>query len=151
MLGTDGWIFDRRGADLMLTMLSEYVTNPTAESHAPLDMTPWTPDFVRGIVAALSIDSKELSLNEKGGVISFRNTVADRHCLMPPQQGRTQLFRRNCTNEELVQILQDPRVHTGKGSKRKLDWNHVSPVPDPIVSTPHGQGFLADQEPDTDC
>lgn len=161
VLGTDGWLFDRRGGDRMLTVLSKNDTDPTAKFHAPLGMTPWTPDFVRGMVSALSNDIEELSLNERSKVISFRNTIADVRinvyyttrtigtALYHPTQGRTQLFRRNCTNDELVQILQDPRVHTGKGYKQKYDGNHVSPVPDPVVLTPHGHGFLADQEAET--
>lgn len=32
-----------------------------------------------------------------------------------PKQGRTQLFRRNCTEKEVKDILKNPRLHTGKG------------------------------------
>ena len=34
-----------------------------------------------------------------------------------PKQGKTQLFRRNCTEKEVKQILKNPRTHTGKGYK----------------------------------
>lgn len=32
-----------------------------------------------------------------------------------PKQGKTQLFRRNCTENEVRNILKNPRIHTGKG------------------------------------
>ena len=32
-----------------------------------------------------------------------------------PNQGRTQLYRRNVDWSMLVQIMQNPRVHTGQG------------------------------------
>lgn len=35
--------------------------------------------------------------------------------LKHPTQGKTQLFRRQCTDKEMIQIFQDPRSHTGKG------------------------------------
>lgn len=32
-----------------------------------------------------------------------------------PKKGKTQLFRRNCTEAEVRAILKNPRLHTGKG------------------------------------
>jgi hypothetical protein len=32
-----------------------------------------------------------------------------------PKKGKTQLFRRNCTEKEVREILKNPRLHTGKG------------------------------------
>lgn len=32
-----------------------------------------------------------------------------------PKQGKTQLFRRDCTEAEVKKILANPRIHTGKG------------------------------------
>ena len=154
--GKDGWIFDRRGEHPMLTVLSEDENGPSTRFQASLGVAPWTPDFVRGVVATLSNEIEEVSLNEQSRVISFRNTSAGVRinvyyttrtigtALYHPSQGRTQLFRRNCTNDELIQILQDPRVHTGKGYKRKYRGDYAQP--DPVVTTPHGQGILADQE-----
>ncbi|KAG7363031.1 hypothetical protein IV203_026391 [Nitzschia inconspicua] len=160
VVDTGGWIFDRRRGDAMLTVLSEYInhTEQLMDFQTPAGLPPWTPDFVRGVVSALSGDLEEVSLNETSRVISFRNIVANvliniyyttrtiGTAMSHPTQGRTQLFRRNCTNEELVQILDDPRVHTGKGYKRKRDMKRGSSFPDRIVSTPHGQGILADEE-----
>jgi hypothetical protein len=36
-------------------------------------------------------------------------------CLVHPKKGKTQLFRKFCTKEEVEMILQNPRIHTGKG------------------------------------
>lgn len=36
-----------------------------------------------------------------------------------PTKGKTQLFRKNLTEKEVMQILKDPRKHTGKGYYRK--------------------------------
>ncbi len=36
-------------------------------------------------------------------------------CLFHPKLGRTQLFRRNVTPEQLAKIFENPRTHTGKG------------------------------------
>ena len=40
-------------------------------------------------------------------------------CLLHPKQGKTQLFRKHCTEKEVKEILKNPRVHTKKGYKRK--------------------------------
>lgn len=36
-----------------------------------------------------------------------------------PTQGKTQMFRRDITNNEYVNVLNDPRHHTGKGYQTK--------------------------------
>ncbi len=40
-------------------------------------------------------------------------------CIDHPKQGKTQLFRRNVTIEELEKIFENPRHHTGKGYHKK--------------------------------
>lgn len=35
--------------------------------------------------------------------------------LVHPKKGANQLFRRNCTEKEVMEILKNPRIHTGKG------------------------------------
>lgn len=32
-----------------------------------------------------------------------------------PKKGKTQLFRRHCTENQVMAILKNPRLHTGKG------------------------------------
>ncbi len=36
-----------------------------------------------------------------------------------PTKGKTQLFRRNVTSEQLEQLFKQPRTHTGKGYYKK--------------------------------
>ena len=71
----------------------------------------------------------KVSKRDSGHMLSFRHdgkrggvrinvyfttgTVAT--CLDHPQRGKTQLFRRNMTLEDLKKILDDPRTHTRKG------------------------------------
>eukprot|EP00027_Filamoeba_sp_ATCC50430_P013315 CAMPEP_0168565190 /NCGR_PEP_ID=MMETSP0413-20121227/13685_1 /TAXON_ID=136452 /ORGANISM="Filamoeba nolandi, Strain NC-AS-23-1" /LENGTH=86 /DNA_ID=CAMNT_0008596989 /DNA_START=46 /DNA_END=303 /DNA_ORIENTATION=+ len=35
-----------------------------------------------------------------------------------PSQGKTQMFRRELSNQEFSQVLDNPRSHTGKGYQR---------------------------------
>lgn len=62
---------------------------------------------------------------EKQSMISFMNagnrinvwltkmTVAT--CINHPKQGKTQLFRKNVSFDELDKIFKNPRIHTNKG------------------------------------
>lgn len=70
-----------------------------------------------------------LDYQENIGLISFgldgvrinvyltKMTVAT--CLNHPKKGKTQLFRKNVTEEILNQIFEYPRKHTGKGYYKK--------------------------------
>lgn len=40
-------------------------------------------------------------------------------CINHPKQGKTQLFRKNVSFDELDKIFKNPRVHTGKGYQTK--------------------------------
>jgi hypothetical protein len=115
----------------------------------------WDPNDVRAIAAAEG--ATEISSNEQSRVISFRSNAAGGAriniyyttqtvgtALSHPSQGATQLFRRNCTYMELANVFQNPRVHTGKGYKRKRD--ETSGLE--IILTPYGRGFLVDKEID---
>ncbi|KAL3906303.1 MAG: hypothetical protein SGILL_009323, partial [Bacillariaceae sp.] len=156
--GTGGWIFDKRGNETMATLLHED-RSPNVSTFSATSNTAWSIDFVRGIAAAVP-DIREISLNETSRVISFKNTQDEARinvyyttrtvgtAITHPNQGKTQLFRRNCTTEELVKVLQDPRVHTGKGYKRNLDRHgySIDGINPSRTSTEYGQGVLADQE-----
>lgn len=39
--------------------------------------------------------------------------------LKHPKQGKTQLFRKECSDEEVAKVFVDPRSHTGKGYQRR--------------------------------
>ncbi|MCP4974610.1 MAG: hypothetical protein GY931_00485 [Maribacter sp.] len=78
---------------------------------------------------ATSNNWKLLCIQDNIGMISFtkegariniyttKMTVAT--CLNHPKQGKTQMYRKNVSNEELGKIFKNPRVHTGKGYKNK--------------------------------
>ncbi len=151
--GDDGWVFDEREDYSMLQLLSEQRTIENGSAFAMNEGdTSWSPDFVRGIATAVEGVS-EISFNERSRVISFGTTESVNvrinvyyttrtigTALSHPSQGATQLFRRNCTTEELVKILENPRAHTGKGYKRRRN------NPSSLIDTPHGRGLLVDQE-----
>jgi len=74
---------------------------------------------------------EEVQCNTASRVIGFRRgeqrtnvyytTRTVGTCLNHPRQGKTQLFRRGVSHDGLVAILDDPRVHTGKGYYRRQD------------------------------
>lgn len=89
-------------------------------------------------VTLLSIRHGWLFLEEQPsiGMLSFCKDTTDSHhsflrinvyltkmtvstALQHPKQGKTQLFRRQVTPEELNKIFENPRVHTKKGYQRK--------------------------------
>jgi hypothetical protein len=86
-------------------------------------MGGFTLEQVRGI--AEKHDFSEISLNMESRVISFRKESARINvyyttgtvgtCLNHPTRGKTQLFRRNISLNELEALFQNPRSHTGRG------------------------------------
>ena len=71
----------------------------------------------------------ELDHQENIKMISFTNAV-DRvnvyyskmtvaTCIEHPKKGKTQLFRKRVSFQELIEIFKAPRVHTGKGYYKK--------------------------------
>jgi hypothetical protein len=65
-------------------------------------------------ISMLSMWRDEVRLN------IYTSTMTVGTCLNHPTQGRTQLFRKNVTLEELEVIFKKPRVHTGKGYQKKV-------------------------------
>ena len=121
--GTDGWIFDRRGDH---RMAYEIPVDFSDQPSTPNNQGGWTVEFVRGCAAAAKEGIEEIAFNNQNRVVSFRHPNGARinvyyttktigTALDHPTQGRTQLFRRNCTRDELIEILKNPRVHTGHG------------------------------------
>jgi hypothetical protein len=74
-------------------------------------------------------DWQYLTFQEDIGMLSFvkddmriniyttKMTVAT--CLNHPKQGKTQMFRKNVTPQEMEKIFKNPRHHINKGYKRK--------------------------------
>ena len=120
--GTDGWVFDLRGENHeMMRLVSSEPTSLYSKSDSSIN--GWDINFVRGMAETFNL--KEIALNETSRVISFQTSDKERvniyyttrtvgTALNHPSQGKMQLFRRNCSNEELKEIMQNPRVHTSK-------------------------------------
>ena len=67
---------------------------------------------------------KPLRLSSDGetelmGIDGWPTTKTIATYLQHPTQGRTQLFRRELSNDEVAEIFKNPRKHTGKGYHRK--------------------------------
>lgn len=147
--GTQGWVFDRRGDKIMMTLLS---TDPMVSGFQDLlegSGDGWSPDFVRGIASTVE-GVEEISYNETSRVISFRSNCAGARinvyyttrtvgtALDHPLQGKTQLFRRNCDPVELQLIFENPRIHTDKGYQRNSSG--------PTQTIAVGADFVVDSE-----
>jgi hypothetical protein len=153
VVGTEGWVFNRRrnGDQIMQMLKSKGLTNPEPFALGD-DQSPWDVSFIRGMAAAY--DLNEISHNTTSRCISFRNnndrinvyysTRTIGTALDHPSQGKTQLFRRECTVEDLKKIFQDPRSHTGKGYKRRPSGDGI--IREAVHSTPHGRGTYLDEE-----
>ena len=124
-VGKEGWVFDLRGDHVMMRQVS---SSPVVRNNSALSDGGWSIEFVRGMAAAFELT--EITLNETSKVISFQTDANERinvyyttrtvgTALNHPNQGATQLFRRRCSSEELREIMQNPRVHTGKGYKKR--------------------------------
>jgi hypothetical protein len=150
VIGTDGWIFDRRFDEPMMRLLKN--SAQTSEDFVLGDnQNPWNVDLVRGI--AIAYDIQEISHNVTSRCISFHNDSNVRinvyyttrtigTALDHPSQGKTQLFRRKCTIDDLKQILQNPRYHTGRGYKKRPREGEDGM----INSTPYGRGICFDDD-----
>ena len=88
------------------------------------DMGVWNHDFIRGVAAAVG-DLTEI--NAKYQVMKFKRNGVE-YSIFPhtktvetklrhPKQGLTSLKRTDCTDGDLLNILKDPRHHTGKGKR----------------------------------
>lgn len=124
--GQDGWVFDRRESCEMMRLVSSQRLAPGEDLQQ--SEIGWSVEFIRGVAMAFQL--KEIIHNETSRVISFKTDANERiniyyttrtvgTALNHPSQGATQLFRRNCSDEELREIMQNPRVHTGKGYKKR--------------------------------
>lgn len=119
---------------------------PEYESPSPAAVLPLSS--VRSV--AESEGYSESYFNENSKVISFckpgdttervrinvyytTGTVAT--CINHPKQGRTQLFRRNVSLEQLKEILTNPRVHTGQGYYRRSQ-RPSSPIEGDYIQEP---------------
>jgi hypothetical protein len=77
-------------------------------------------------ILAWEEDLVEIYFNYNSRVVSFSSGQGARinvywttgtvgTCIDHPVKGKTQLFRKNCDEQELRELMRDPRLHTGKG------------------------------------
>jgi hypothetical protein len=130
-----------------MELLEHNNAQPTMSSSST---DAWSIDFVRG--AAMASGVEEIMLNPQSRVISFRTpdnvrinvyytTRTIGTAMDHPAQGKTQLFRKNCTSQELADILANPRIHTGRGYKKQSHNGEMK-----VVQTQHGPGVLVEEE-----
>jgi hypothetical protein len=136
VIGTTGWVFDKRDGLIMMELLSSGTASSAMDLDSAMVENGWSPDFVRGVAATVD-GMEEISFNEQSRVISFRSADDVRinvyyttrtvgTALFHPLQGKTQLFRRDCDVSDLKAIFVNPRVHTDKGYQRKRKTGHAS-------------------------
>ena len=119
IVGTDGWLFDRRGRESMLKVLNE--GEPTSDDSVISSQQPsmavikpedgWTTEFVRGV--ASTVDRLyEVEYHPNSQVLCFESTdhvridvyCATRTVGVKPT-GKAYTWYRNCTPRALWQLL----------------------------------------------
>jgi len=119
---TEGWVFDKRKDHQMMVVISD-------DDVVNAQPGAWNVDFVRGMAATID-GMEEILFNPTSRVISFQDDAGVRSnvyyatqtigtVMDHPSQGKTQLFRRNCSVSELAEILKNPRTYIGRGYKRR--------------------------------
>lgn len=130
-----GWLFESRNGHVTLERVAvqgdvaDGNGGRTPDAPAPRAEAPLNVDVVRR--AAASRGYREVQHNEASRVLGFVSRDGQARInvyyttgtvgtsLEHPRQGRTQLFRRGITLAELIEILDNPRVHTGAGYHRR--------------------------------
>jgi hypothetical protein len=128
--GKDGWVFDRRAGRDVWMVVAKDLSPPGSTTDASAG-SGWSPDFVRGLAASIE-GVEEISFNPTSRLISFQKASDEEArinvyyttrtvgtALDHPRQSKTQLFRRECSPSEVIEIMKNPRVHTGRGYKSK--------------------------------
>ena len=131
--GTSGWLFTSSYSSGKPTLTAV----PPGQLHdaaspMPADAPQLPLESVRSL--ARRFDCREVQLNPASCVIAFTKQLPGTGAvrinvyyttgtvgtaLDHPDQGRTQLFRWGCSLDDLQRILDNPRVHSGRGYKRK--------------------------------
>ena len=121
VLGTAGWLFDKRNGVPMLSLLSED-TNVEDIDHDIVKFTTWTPDFVRGIAATVD-GVQELYYQKPGEILTYENTdgiVVKIFCttrtmcsiFQHSSKGTIKYFQRDCTPQDILVTLKMDLIET---------------------------------------
>jgi uncharacterized C2H2 Zn-finger protein len=110
VVGTHGWVFDRRDGVLVLELLS-------ADTKVAISMNkPWDPNFVRGVAATVDeITEVDIDMSvEDTGVLTFTRQSEDAvnvhvYCksrtVAVTEKGGRQVCKHNCTTKDLLSML----------------------------------------------
>lgn len=136
--GAPGWLFSTRWGETTMVPVAEVARGFVAPANLGTGAAPFSIEAVRAIARRHRAMAEKL--NETSRVISFQVPMYDElgteacarinvyyttgtvgTALDHPRQGRTQLFRRCVTLQELDAIFRNPRVHTGRGYQRRAN------------------------------
>ncbi len=99
----------------------QYAMMRIAELNVMANMYGWRNINVniesRLVSYAKMIDFKPIRMD------IYYTTMTVTVSLEHPKKGKTQLHRRNVTDEELEKLFQNPRTHTGKGYYKKKQYS----------------------------
>lgn len=79
----------------------------------------WVNPIIKVDGHMLSMFKGEMRMNV------YYTTLTVATCLNHPTKGKTQLFRKNVSAKELVQIMDNPRIHAGKGYYTLDTFHHL--------------------------
>jgi hypothetical protein len=121
VLGTAGWLFDKRNGVPMLNLLSEDMKVGEIDNDV-VKFSGWQPDFVRGIAAVIE-GIKELYYQKAGQILTFENhdgilvkvfcsTRTMCSIFQHSSKGTIKYFRRECTPQDVLHNLQMDLIET---------------------------------------
>ncbi|BDA50686.1 hypothetical protein COCOBI_16-3620 [Coccomyxa sp. Obi] len=62
--------------------------------------------------------------NDQGAKMDYYPTTGTVKTSMEhPYAGKTQMFRRDLSDSQFTEVLNNPRAHTGQGYQTKANWN----------------------------
>jgi hypothetical protein len=125
---TDGWLFDQHDGLVMMELVSS-VDGKMSSGGSDASSSGWSSDYVRGMAAAID-GIQEIDANPQSHILHFQSredilinvfypTRTVGTAMIHPSQGKSQLFRRDCSDVELVEIFKNPHVHTEHGYQQK--------------------------------
>ena len=128
--GCFGWLFDRRGKKVILDVEDTNLIYAHQQKQRVLSAS-WSIDFIRGVASAS--DLIEIDHDSQQRVLSFQKSDSYRINVyyttkmigttnVSPVQGKCQLLRRQCTQDELVQILRYPDFGTDNMNRTSLSY-----------------------------
>lgn len=153
VIDTQGWITEISDGMSMIEMLRSSTFPPVSERNdSTIKSTGWwDPQFVRGIAAVANEGNiEELDFDEVNRLIRFTSgndaivsvffsTRTTGISIVDSSNSRLQVFRKNCTARQLLEIMNDPLSYVEKrfdSKNKKLT----------VINTSIGSGFVIEQQ-----